>query len=90
MTSCPGTFQLSFEAITVPVASANCSTGSLSAPVTPSAAREGPIARNATFLATTPSMIKPPIKTSLPTPTWVRLEILARAEGGIGVGEPAV
>src|SRR5438105_1785757 len=62
-------------------------TGSASGLGTPKPASEGPRPRTVTCLGALPVMIKPPISTSLPVSTRIRVEILrAWAEAGVGVG----
>src|SRR5260221_12719230 len=67
----------------------SCSVGLASALVMPKFAREGPMARTTTVLATAPPMTKPPVITSLPVRTCPRGEMFDRcAELGGGPDPP--
>jgi hypothetical protein len=54
------------------------SVGSASAPVTPNAASEGPVATMATVLLVEPPITKPPMSALLPFRTCMRAEMFAR------------
>jgi hypothetical protein len=71
---------LSFTAIWV-WPEKSCSTGSCSAPGTPSAVSEGPRARTTIVLGALPPMMKPPIITSSPVSTLPRVAMLASRGG---------
>src|SRR5438034_4290987 len=77
--------QLSFMIVVKPAGPCSSITGSASAPVT---VKEGPMARRMTRLGSLPVMMKPPMPTSAPVWTSIRVERLsAWADGGVGVGE---
>ena len=68
-----------------PVWSCNTRVGSASAPATPAAPNDGPIARTRTFLSPAPVTMNPPIRTFSPVPTLSRVEMFPRF-GGSGAG----
>src|SRR6476620_8617738 len=76
--------QLSFWAIRRPLELYNSKTGSVSTLATPTSARDGPIARKATFFATLPVTINPPIITLEPLSTPTRVETLSKSLVGEG------
>ena len=76
---------MSFVIVLKPPGPCNSSTGSDSAPGTPTLVNEGPMARTITLFGAFPVTIKPPIRALSPVKTRSRVEMLSRLVDGIGV-----
>src|SRR5436190_1630124 len=79
--------QLSFTPMGEPVGPKRRRRGSATTPGTPRLAREGPMPRRMTRLASSPVTMKPPTITPSPVSTRRRVEMLRAWAAGLGLGD---